>query len=215
MSSADGIVLNYFGPSQFTARTPSGGAVRILQETEYPVGGRVSISVDPAKPESFGLRVRIPGWSRKTGVTLNGKPVDGAAPGEYLVLNRQWKAGDVLDIEFGLSTRLWVGERECDGTVSVYRGPILLAYDPRFDEYDPTKLPKIMPDAKPELLPVRTPSPKPMILLRFPTTDGKGITLCDFATAGMGGNRYASLLPADGRKSAPFTRENPMRMSWP
>ncbi len=214
MSAKDGIVLNYFGPGEFAAKTPSGTAVRIVQKTKYPVEGRVSITVSPQKAVSFALRLRIPGWSRKTSVSLNGSPVE-ATPGQYLVLNREWQPGDMIELDLDMSTWLWVGEKECEGKVSIYRGPILLAYDQRFGEYDADKLPQIRLDSPPKALPVNTPSPKPMLLLRVPTEDGKGITLCDFATAGMAGNQYASWLPAQGLKPTPFTRKNPMRVSRP
>lgn len=215
MSASDGIVLNYYGPSTITALTPKGKQVRITQKTQYPSNGRVSISVAPESAEPFALHVRIPGWSRATQVKLNGEAVKNVEPGKYLVLSRQWKPTDKLDLTFDMSPRLWVGERECEGKVSIYSGPILLAYDPRFDAYDLPTLPRLDLTGAPKAAAKWTRDPKPILLLRFATEDGKGITLCDFATAGMGGSGYVSWLPAAGPKAAPYTRENPMRIVWP
>ena len=50
-------------------------------------------------------------------------------PGEYLVLDRTWKRGDTVDIQFDFVLRFWRGEREYEGKTSIYRGPLLLAYD--------------------------------------------------------------------------------------
>jgi hypothetical protein len=120
--------------------------------------------------------------------------------------------GDTLTLQFDLSPRFWVGEQEAAGKVSLYHGPLLMAYDPRFDTYDPTNLPHLDVFAAPA--PVETPpnsGPAPLLLRRYSTTDGQGITLCDFASAGAGGNRYVSWLPAGGLKPAAFSRENPLR----
>src|SRR5208282_4406210 len=40
MRSGNGIVLNYYGPSEFQVRTPAGQALRIKQKTGYPVSGK-------------------------------------------------------------------------------------------------------------------------------------------------------------------------------
>ena len=56
-----------------------------------------------------------------------------------------------------------------------------------------------------------TRDPLPLLLRKFPTADGRSITLCDFASAGAAGNRYLSWLPVSGVPVQPFSRENPMR----
>lgn len=215
MSAKDGIVLNYFGAGEIAAKTPSGTQVRFAQKTRYPIDGHVSLRIVPENPQTFTLHLRIPGWSRKTAVKANGKAVDGVASGRYLALTREWKPDDTLEIDLDTSPWLWVGERECAGKVSVYRGPVLLAYDPRFDEYDPDKLPEVNANGEARLIDAEMPEPEPMVLVRFPTTDGKGITLCDFASAGMAGNHYVSWLPAAGLKPSLFSRQNPMRAVRP
>ncbi len=215
MSASDGIVLNYYGQSTFTASTPSGGKVHIEQKTDYPVDGRLSISVNPDKAQSYTLYLRIPSWSRKTSVRLNRANMDDVVPGKYLKLARNWKPGDKIELTLDMSPRLWVGEKAFAGQVSVYHGPILLAYDRRFDTYEPDKLPMI--DLTVPLTRVTTwkASPKPMLLLRFGTKDGKGITLCDFASAGNAGTKYISWLPASGEEPVSWTRENLLRSVWP
>ena len=56
------------------------------------------------------------------------------------------------------------GEREVAGKVALYQGPILLAYDPRFDAYDPTDLPALDLGRAPEVLAVDSPAPRPLLL---------------------------------------------------
>src|SRR5207245_5927980 len=71
------------------------------------------------------LKLRVPHWSRSTRVKLNGKPVNGVTPGNYLVLDRSWKHGDIVDIEFDFSLHFWAGEREYVNNASIYHRPIL------------------------------------------------------------------------------------------
>lgn len=217
MKSDDGLVLNYYGPSRMATELPSGVRVRLEQETDYPVGGKIRLKVSPQKAARFTLSLRIPGWSRRTRVTVNGKSQPGAAAGTYLALERNWKAGDVVDIDLDMSPRLWVGEREAAGKVSVYHGPLLLAYDPRFDVYEPAHLPALSLTAFPpaRLETRKANGPAPLLLLRFATDDGKGITLCDFASAGAAGNPYVSWLPARAPQPIGYSSENPLRVYRP
>jgi hypothetical protein len=206
MSSRDAVVLNYYGPSAFGVTAPSGERLRLVQETDYPDNGHVTLKVDAAGAEATTLKLRIPGWSRKTSVQVNGNGVAEVRPGSYLSLEREWQAGDVIELNFDMSPRFWVGEREAAGKTAVYRGPVLLAYDPRFDRHDPTKLPALDVRRVAEekyFTPLRceagsSSGPAPLVLVEVPTTDGGTMKLCDFATAGAAGNVYASWLPAVG-----------------
>lgn len=225
MTAPDGIALNYYGPSSFTVRTPSGAKVQLAQTTLYPQDGRIHLTVTPEKEERFALRLRMPGWSRQTRVKLNGRSLRGAQPGTYLALNRAWKSGDRVEIMLDMTPRVWVGEREAEGKVALYYGPLLLAYDPRFDTYDPTNLPALdvrtfMRTGPQSRSPLEHPAvrrlndPQPILLVRVLTEDERRITLCDFASAGAAGNRYASWLPGKGLKPAPFRRDNPLRIAF-
>jgi hypothetical protein len=143
---------------------------------------------------------------------VNGTAISEVSTGQYLVIKRQWKSGDTIDLNFDMGPWLWAGEKECAGKASIYWGPILLAYDPRFDMYAPSELPVIdlsqpCVSAKPG-----NAFPSPSILKTFRTIDGKTVTLCDFASAGMAGNRYVSWLKAEPLpKSATFDKRNPWR----
>jgi hypothetical protein len=129
------------------------------------------------------------------------------------VLEREWTGGDVVSLKFDFSPRVWVGERESLGKISIYRGPVLLAYDPRFDKFETSRLPSIDPSAL-ALLPTPTAAyPSPMLLVEVPARDGRTVRLCDFATAGMGGNKYSSWVPGPMGKPTRFDRSNPLRLS--
>ena len=117
--------------------------MKLVQETTYPLMGFVRIRVEPEKPGPFALRLRIPHWSSRTSVKVNGEPVADIVPGRYLALSRAWKPGDTMELELDMTPRFWAGERESAGLTSIYRGPILLAYDRRFNAIDAAELPPL------------------------------------------------------------------------
>jgi hypothetical protein len=146
-----------------------------------------------------------------TRVKLNGKSVEGVKSGTYLTLERTWKHGDTVELEFDFSLHYWRGERECSGKVSIYRGPVLLTYDRRFNDMDPDQIPAL--DAatiseKKVSAPAWVP---PMLLFEFTGADKRALRLCDFASGGIGGSPYRSWLEVKGVVETPFSRNNPLR----
>ena len=81
------------------------------------------------------MRLRIPAWSAKTVVTLNGKPLDGVKAGSYFSISREWKLGDIVTVAFDMP----VVAHKLDHAVAFTRGPILLARDSRFNDGDMTE----------------------------------------------------------------------------
>jgi uncharacterized protein len=210
MRAADSITVNYYGPATFTLPLPSGRQLRLEQITDYPRSGQIRLTVTPDAPERFTLRLRVPHWSAQTTVQVNDEPIV-PMPGSYLVLDRLWEPGDTVKLSLDMSLRVWAGERECAGKASLFRGPLLLAYDPRFDPEPPASLSALdlRQLAATELS--WSQSPAPLVLLNVAAGRGREMVLCDFATAGAAGTSYYSWLPLQGAKPLPFTRANPSR----
>ena len=215
MKDDEGLVLNYYGPSVMTAQLKPGLSVTLTQKTEYPIAGRIDLRVALSKSAEFALKLRIPNWSEKSKVKLNGKSISNVQPGEYLTISRKWKSSDRIVIDLDFSLRFLVGEKDCEGLTSVYRGPILLAYDHRYNlqhapkgkmavygdeaEWKPTDC-----QLKPPSLDARKMKSRlvkwddwlpPVLLLEFKDADGKAILLCDYGSAGEAGTPYLSWLP--------------------
>lgn len=214
MSAPDGLALNYYGPCELSAALASGEHVTLRQRTTYPRGGDVTITVGLAAPSRFALHLRIPYWSRRTTVTVNGEPAT-ARPGCYLALARTWKDGDKIRTTFDMSPHFWVGDREFAGKTSVYRGPILLAYDPRFNATGFESLAPLRAAQMRRALLRWKEWPQPWLLLRFEAANGEPVLLCDFASAGTTGTEYHTWLRIDGVAPTPFSRDNPLRSTRP
>ena len=230
MRHGDGLALNYYGPGALKARVRPGLEVELAQQTEYPLDGAVAIAVKPSKAAEFVLRLRVPHWSKRTRVRLNGEPLRGVKAGAYLEIERRWKAGDRIELTLDMALHRWRGERECDGLASLYRGPLLLAYDHRYNaehaargdavrdvkEWDPVECMLKAPaldagDLKARRVEWDAWMP-PLLLLEFRAAGGKKVRLCDFGSAGEAGTPYRTWLPLrGGAEGAEFSRSNPLR----
>ncbi len=217
MAAPDGLAINGFAPGRFQGRLPSGTGITIRWESDYPRAGRVRIAVEPSKPESFSIHLRIPNWSKMTGVVVGGSPAGGVRPGTYLKLDRRWETGDAIDVDLDMSLRSVSGDREAAGKVSLYRGPLLLAIDQKYNAFDEGDIPPI-DLSRLERAEHREPRPaggsltkflSPWVLVDVPAAEGKSLLLCDFASAGAAGTRYRSWLAAQNPPPAPVLTLEP------
>jgi uncharacterized protein len=207
MSDGRGLVLNWYGPSTMTARL---GDVEVVlrQETQYPRNGQIRLEVSPKTALRFPLKLRIPGWSAQTRVQVNGQPLADVRPGTYLTIERLWKPGDTLQIDLDMSLHYWVGERECAGKASIYRGPLLLVQQtPSRPVFDTATI-----DGR-----LVTPSgtTRPVVVMELPAIDGTKVRLRDYGTASEDGSPYVSWLEMRNINPAPFSDTNPLRCARP
>ena len=127
------VFMNFFCSGKTSIALPDTGAkVTFETFTLYPERGTVEVWNRTEKPTEFTLNLRIPAWSEKTSVKLNGKPVADVKSGGYLSLARTWKMGDALVIDFDMTCRA----HELDDYVAFTTGPIALARDMRFHDGD-------------------------------------------------------------------------------
>jgi DUF1680 family protein len=202
MGKEEGPVINWYGPCTMRVPVEGCGEVEIKQETDYPQTGEISIMISPSKTSEFTIGLRIPRWSQETRVQVCGEKIDRADPGTYLKIHRRWTSGDSILIGLDMSTHFWTGERECDGKASLFRGPILLTYDHRYNDIGPDEIPAL--DTKLEgTISDWIGRKPPLMLLVFKSVDGRDVNLCDFGSAGTGGSQYRSWLPVGNLDNPP------------
>ena len=124
MATKDGgLAAVAYGPTEVSVKlqdTP----VTITEETDYPFSDVIRFHVKPGKPLAFPLKLRIPAWSVKPRVAVNGEFLPEVRAGEFLTLERTWKSGDVVTAEFpaGLATT-----NGFNGSASIWRGPLVFS----------------------------------------------------------------------------------------
>ncbi len=189
---ADGAIkLNWHGPMKTTVET---GGKKLTAEcvSNYPVDGRIvwTLNGDAGVP----VDLRIPGWATGATVSTNGAAATAAAAGRYFRVVSTGK--ESLELTLPMPLRTMAGEREQAGRISIFRGPLLLAFDPRWNDFDEPTMPS--PDvAKLAGAVLKAASEKqlpPWLLIDVPTTDGRALRLCDYASAGATGTRVRSWL---------------------
>jgi uncharacterized protein len=218
MSTADGVVLNWLGAGRFSGKLADGTPLVITSSNDAWRDGKTELRLQTEAAAPFALWLRIPAWAADPGVTLNGSPLPETRPGQYLKLRQTWRATDRLLLNFQTPLRFVAGANEAAGKVSFYRGPLLLAFDQSRNAFDEGKIPvidlKVLTHARTLSLPTvnteRERLLQPWLLLKVPTTDGRPLTLVDFASAGATGTRYRSWLTGEPSPPAPaFTRVPP------
>jgi len=190
----DGLAMNWYGPCKMVVGMPGGTGIELVQETDYPRTGDIKIQVSPKKPIDFTLDLRIPRWSQETMVDVCGEQVQNPEPGSYLGIDRIWRRGDRIGLSLDMSLHYWVGERECRGLTSIFRGPLLLTYDSRYNDTGPDDLPELDAETTQGTHSGWRGRLPPFLLLNFTSRDGRDIGLCDFGSAGVGGSTYRSWL---------------------
>ena len=142
--SADGVYVNLFVGSNTTVPLKNGN-VNMKMETNYPWNGNMKLNVDPLKNSRFSLYLRIPGWAQGQTSTnklydfsdfgaamiylkVNGKDEAVRMENGYIIINREWKKGDVVEYTLPMQTNKVVAREELKqdkGRIAIQRGPIV------------------------------------------------------------------------------------------
>lgn len=125
-----------------------GKTVRLRVETEYPLDGKVRVTVEDTTGKPFAIALRIPGWAsekpvpsdlyhfaapsaEKPTLTVGGKMfdlTDETVERGYARLTRNWKAGDVIELDLPMPLRrVLANDRVAanQGRVALQRGPFV------------------------------------------------------------------------------------------
>ncbi|MDB6039282.1 MAG: hypBA [Verrucomicrobiales bacterium] len=216
MRSPDGFLINWYGPESVSTQLADGTDLKLTCESTYPGEGTARWKINSLKnPRQFALSFRLPAWSAKTQISINGRPITLLGAGHYERIDRKWQNDDLVELKFDLSLRAIAGANEASGKVSLYRGPLLLTYDQRFNKFDEDQIPSVdlaklnqsrvlsggdttVPSSR----------PKYCIAMDLPTS-GENLRLVDFASAGSSGTRYRSWLKSTFKLPEPAVTQLP------
>ncbi len=134
----DGLYVNLYIGSTIKVEKVAGTDVEMVQKTDYPWSGKVSITVNPKEPKEFTVYVRVPnratselytGLPRVGGLlslSVNGKSVKSQPVNGYVAIRRTWKAGDQVDMMIPMQVQTLTA----DSNIVADRGKVALRYGP-------------------------------------------------------------------------------------
>ncbi|MBS1487386.1 MAG: glycoside hydrolase family 127 protein [Bacteroidetes bacterium] len=119
--------------------------VSVALETNYPWEGKVKMTVQPASKAKFAAHIRIPGWVQGQAVpgdlyvfddrtpagftlTVNGMPASYKYEKGYAVIEREWKRGDVVELNLPMEVKQVKARPEVKQNtdrVALQRGPLV------------------------------------------------------------------------------------------
>jgi uncharacterized protein len=134
----DGIYVNLFVGSTITLEDVGGIDVEMVQETNYPWDGKVSIRVNPKTAKQFSIRIRVPNRDISvlyknspevnliTSLSVNGKAIKPAINKGYAVITRVWNKGDKIDLVLPMT----IQRVKASDKITADRGKVALRYGP-------------------------------------------------------------------------------------
>ena len=172
----ESLYVNFYAQSEGSA-TVRGRTVQLTQVTDYPWAGKVRLTVSPDQPAKFTLRLRIPGWVQGRPVPTDLYGYDDATPGiwtvkvggtsvrgalerGYVAITREWRAGDVVELELPMPVRAVHSHPQAAALrelVAFERGPVVYCVEGKVGEAMPADLnapavEAVAPEARKELL---------------------------------------------------------------
>jgi DUF1680 family protein len=120
-----GIAILTYSPGRAIVRLRKRGTVQVISEGDYPETGNLSIHVEPSHDVRFPMRLRVPRWTKRFTADVGETHVMGT-PGEFLVVDREWKKGDTIKLTMDMPAVKHVSAG-WPGQMALQRGPQILA----------------------------------------------------------------------------------------
>lgn len=127
--SEDEIVTHLYiqGSGNFNVK---GQEVVLHQQTNYPWEGQNKLEVNLSEPQTFGLKLRIPGWCREATLEINGEQIniENQLDKGYVTITRKWSDADTIILNFPMPVERYYAHpniKQNVNRVALQRGPIL------------------------------------------------------------------------------------------
>jgi DUF1680 family protein len=151
-TSAEGIYVNVFIGSTVNIEHVAGTDVEMVQQTDYPWSGNVTVTINPKQPKQFTVFVRVPNRTTSElytptpavsglkSLTVNGEKLSEKFAHGYAAVTREWKAGDKIELELPMEIQVVKADEHIEadrGLVALRYGPLIYAIEtadqPRLD----------------------------------------------------------------------------------
>jgi len=118
-----GVAAAIYAPSTLVTEV-DGAKLAIRQVTDYPFRNTSSLALTLSAPTRFPLYLRIPGWSERLEIRVNGAEIASSPANTFTRLEREWKTGDRVDVTFRNPLNAVAGAY---GSSTIQQGPLLFA----------------------------------------------------------------------------------------
>jgi hypothetical protein len=120
----NGIAALVYGPSQVKAKVADGKQITIIENTGYPFKEKIQFTVQTAESVKFPFHLRIPEWCKNPAIVINGEKTILQPEKNIVIINREWKNNDVVELELPMDFRLstWA-----EMSLGIERGPLVYA----------------------------------------------------------------------------------------
>ena len=138
--SAESVYVNLYIGSTVTLTNAAGTDIEMVQDTDYPWSGKISVTVNPKASKEFAVRLRIPNRATSkiyssvpevnglVSLAVNGKVVKPVIERGYAVIHRLWKTGDRIELELPMPVQRVTAIKQiapAQGKVALRRGPLV------------------------------------------------------------------------------------------
>ena len=123
--------------------------VLIRQVTDYPWSGEIELHVNVSQPQTFNLKLRLPGFARNqplpsdlyrfvktsdesASLSIDGMPIAYALEDGYICLEREWRGSSQIRLSLPFEPRRVIAHSAVDdlrGKVALERGPLVYALE--------------------------------------------------------------------------------------
>ena len=124
-----GVQIHQYASAELACDLTTGQRVGLRVTTDYPWQGQIKLEVTETGSLPWTLALRRPEWSPRTGLSVNGQPIDTPIVRKgYLILERVWNPGDVIDLDLRMEPMVVASNPRVDATrasLAIQRGPII------------------------------------------------------------------------------------------
>ena len=120
----NGLAAVIYSPSKVDAKVGKNTNISITNETNYPFSENLIFKIEADKSDFFPIYFRIPSWSKKSKIFINGKINNTQIEaGKFLKIKRKWSNNDIVKLTLpkDISVKKW---EKNHNSVSVNYGPL-------------------------------------------------------------------------------------------
>tara|TARA_A100001011_G_scaffold399391_1_gene507788 strand:+ start:845 stop:2851 length:2007 start_codon:yes stop_codon:yes gene_type:complete len=120
----NGLAALVYGPTKVTAKVGKGELVSIKAETGYPFKEKIKFTIETKEAVKFPFHLRIPKWCKSFTLKVNRTNLDLQAKNGIVVLDREWKNGDKVELDLRMDFRFSYWH---EMSLGIERGPLVYA----------------------------------------------------------------------------------------